>query len=171
MSPLLINIVMIIVETGAGLPNSNAYADVATADTYCADRLISAWGEATVSKRASVLIRATDYIDANYRFRSVPLTDEQALAHPRDDERLTLHPVLVKATIELAIQLLSTDPFAAVSERDVIESEDTLEGVGSQRKRYADTQISDPFPEITKMLKGMKATRGGGSASTMMLTL
>ncbi|SRR6266700_2349640 len=55
----------IVVEDGTGLPNANSYVSEATLETYCADRAITIPdGDADAA-----LIRATQYIEGNYRGR------------------------------------------------------------------------------------------------------
>lgn len=160
---------MLILETGAGLADANSYADVAEADAYFADREIAAWSAATAQNRSAALIRATDYIDANYIFRSVKAVDEQSLENPRYPLD-TLSPYLVKATIELALQLLSIDPFAAVTQRDIVSETTTIEGALTDSKDYSQERVNDAFPMITKILRNI-ATRRGASASSGRLTL
>lgn len=158
----------LILETGAGLTDSNSYADVETADAFHADRDNAAWSAASDTAKASALIRATDYIDANYIFRSVTLTADQALQNPRyADEKLA--PALVKATIMLASDLLTIDPNKPLDERDVIAK---TTGVGSgavTTSKTFDKRNTDRFEHITKVLKSIASPRSS-SASTMWLT-
>lgn len=55
----------IVVEDGTGLANANSYASAATLMTYCNDRGITLAG----GNLNAALIRATQYIEANYRGR------------------------------------------------------------------------------------------------------
>jgi hypothetical protein len=73
-----------IVEEGAGLPDSNAYASVAFVDTYHTDRGNTKWTGTQAVKEACI-IRATDYIEKRFgtRFRGNKRTRDQNLEWPR----------------------------------------------------------------------------------------
>ena len=74
----------LIKETGAGLANANAYADVADGDAYHAGHLYaSAWTAATSDQKAVALAMATRLIDAEYQFNGTRTTAGQALQWPR----------------------------------------------------------------------------------------
>lgn len=124
----------LIVETGQAGTTSNSYAAVADADTYFTDRGIAAWTGAQAVKEAA-LIRATDYLDARYRYqwkgRKVSYT--QALQWPRYGASIDgdgsdgfiegfgpisngyiipsnqIHPVIIRAVAELALRALAKD--------------------------------------------------------------
>jgi len=74
--------VTLVVETGAGLANSNSYVTAAQLETYCDDRAITL---ATGDEEAA-LILATAWIDATYRTRFTGYRTNrraQALEWPR----------------------------------------------------------------------------------------
>lgn len=75
----------LIVETGAGLPNSESYAAVADADLYFSNRSNAAWALLATPAKEAALRRATDYMCSFYRpkwkGRRVLIT--QALDWPR----------------------------------------------------------------------------------------
>lgn len=79
----------LIVEDGTGLTNANSYISVAGADAYVAERIIGStkttWDAASTSSKESALIRATDYLDENYRSRwkGYRGSQDQALDWPR----------------------------------------------------------------------------------------
>lgn len=180
-------------ETGEGLSNSNSYASAADADAYFTDRGNTTWASYAVSQKEAALIRATDYIDANYIFRSVPLRPNQSLQCPRygqwnvqllatmgysdggipiyenPDANLVpamIKPVLVKATIELAMLLTVTDEFSAKPHPVSSESQQ-LDGVGHVQKVYSG-RYGDPYPIVTGYLKTIASFRLGGASSSMM---
>jgi len=72
----------LVVETGAGLANSNSYVSAAAFESYCEDRAITlASGD-----EEAALIRATSYIDNTYRTRFTGYRTkrrDQALEWPR----------------------------------------------------------------------------------------
>ncbi len=108
-----------VAEDGTGRADANAYCDVSFADAYHTDRGNAAWAGTTGTKQAA-LIRATDFIERNYRFRGFPLLPAtQALQWPRVNvftrDMLKLLPsdsvpdAVKKATAELALSALGLD--------------------------------------------------------------
>lgn len=158
---------MLIHETGEGLPNSNSYATVEEADAYFEARQVQLWIEADDAAKAPALIRATDFIDVAYVFKSVRSTDAQALENPRCDED-ELNPKLVRATIELALLALTQDLFA-VPARDVVQ-ETTSVGRVSTSKTYDASASLDPFEHITRILSPIARRRSASVSSTRLVT-
>jgi hypothetical protein len=75
----------LVLETGAGLPTANAYADVAFVDTYHAERGAAGWSSLDAAAKDQAIVRATDAVDGMFRrrfsgFRAYPT---QALEWPR----------------------------------------------------------------------------------------
>jgi hypothetical protein len=85
--------VSFIVETGSGDPNATSYVDLTTANSYFADRAVTAqtgsyaaiWATMTDPDKQAALVNATFFIDAKYgeRFRGRRILYEQALSWPR----------------------------------------------------------------------------------------
>lgn len=75
------------VEDGSGFVDSNSYGAVADADAYFVLRGNGEWAALTTDQKQVALVKATDYIDQRFggRFVGDPMTDEQALAWPRDN--------------------------------------------------------------------------------------
>lgn len=74
--------ILIVVETGAGLSDSNAFVSVSDARTYATNRGIAL--PADSDQVAAMLIQATDYIESkSCQFGGVPTIDTQALCWPR----------------------------------------------------------------------------------------
>jgi hypothetical protein len=161
----------LILETGTGLPNSNAYASLAQANAYWADRGLAAWDDTDDDDKVSALIRSTDYIDTAYVFLSVPLTDTQALENPRYGQGDALKPVLVKAAIELAAILINVPiTTVAADKHTVVTKEDGMPGVAYTKSQFSEI-TNDPYPDITRRLKSIAAPRGAtGSGGTVLLT-
>jgi hypothetical protein len=161
-----------VVETGAGLSNSNSYASIAAADDYVAERGIANWTALSSSVKQQALIKATDYLEATYRdaWKGDRVTQTQALSWPRIsvyvdrfllDANIVPTPV-VKACIEMAVrsaagEVLIVDQGQRVKREkvDVIEIE------------YQD--FSDPaqrYPFVNRMLTPyIKSGSDGGFAS------
>lgn len=140
-----------VVETGAGLSNSNSYASVAAADSYVADRGITGWASLTSTVKEQSLIKATDYLEQTYReaWKGYRVTSTQALSWPREQVEVDTFPVaanivptaVVRACIEMAIRasagedLISDLGQQIIKEKvDVIET--TYSEFGSQAARY-----------------------------------
>ena len=69
----------LIKETGAGLANANAYADVADGDAYHAGHLYaSAWTAASADNKTAALVMASRLIDAEYQFGGTRSVASQA---------------------------------------------------------------------------------------------
>lgn len=105
-----------VVETGAGLNNSNAYATVEFVDAYHTDRGNTKWTGITAAKQA-VIIRASDYIDKRFgrKFRGTKLLRDQAMNWPRTDayddsgfpyETYSIPERLMQAVAEYALRAL-----------------------------------------------------------------
>ena len=114
----------LIKETGAGLADSNAYADVADGDAYHAGHLYaSAWTAATADQKAVALVMASRLIDAEYQFGGTRSVASQALQWPREDcpdpdagdmvAETMVPKAVVEAACELARELIITDRTAA----------------------------------------------------------
>jgi len=114
----------LIKETGAGLADANAYADVADGDAYHEGHLYAtAWTGATSDQKTAALVMATRLLDAEYQFAGLRTVMTQALQWPRqecpspDDGDLldedAVPKAVVAATCELARELLITDRTAA----------------------------------------------------------
>jgi hypothetical protein len=157
----------LILETGAGLSNSNSYASYAAALAYW-----SARGFVPTQTQPQVeqaLIRGTDFLDQRFRFLGYRLLTTQALEWPRygvydRDGCLLLDPAvlpaeLVKATIELAQRALaadlSPDPTVNVGGTVVgdrvkvaaIETEVTFDGASPS------ASFAPVYPEVNALLR------------------
>ena len=153
----------------AGAVAANSYASVSAADAFHTDRANSTWGDAATDEKQVALVKATDYIDASYVFRSVKATDEQALECPRWEE-VSVNPNVIKATALLALHMLTDNPNVKVAQDPVVSESSELEGVGSKSVTYDRARSLDPYPFVTKMLAKVASRRAGG-ASTMRLSL
>lgn len=152
----------IVVETGAGLTNANAYLSEADADAYFADRgNPTAW---TGANKAAALIYATAHIDGRYNFVGSVQVLTQSLKWPRldayDDEgRLEASgavPTRIEyATAELALLHLST----ALNSTHSRGGQVTREKVGSLEVSYADGAPAEvQTPHVTRILSGLLST-------------
>ena len=75
---------MLVLETGEGLSNSNAYASVAEGTEYAAGHLYaSVWTDADNAHREAALRMATRAVDAAVAWKGARKTSTQALGWPR----------------------------------------------------------------------------------------
>lgn len=72
-----------IVENGTGLTNANSFVSVDYADDYFSARNVTQWASLTDHEKEVLLIKATDYVNASYKFRGKKSTQAQALSFPR----------------------------------------------------------------------------------------
>lgn len=147
----------IIVEDGSGIYNANSYVSVADADDYFELRS-DLWTTLDTNAKQKALVRATDFIDTHYIFRSVKLTDDQNLENPRFEQN-RLEPRLVKATLEAALIALNFDLFSVDNDENIIESEREGEGIGSIKLVYSSHTKKDRFDNITKLLANIATKR------------
>lgn len=164
-------------EDGSGLPNSNSYIDVAYADAYFADRLITAWSSLAPEAKQAALIAATDYVDKRWGpyFKGCRLTETQALEFPRDafldaSDAGYIPEVLKKATAEYAIRA-SSAPLAPDIEQDPsgYQVSRKMEKVGPIEERTdfaflgpgATRQLLTPYPAADMLIRSLlKNTQG-----------
>lgn len=136
--------------------DANAYAGVAEATEYHAQRGNAAWAGAGEDSQSSALIRATDYIDRNYSFKGEKVNPDQALEWPRTGQAWPNRKVKA-ATCELALIALD-GPLDTIQPASAIKSE-TL---GPLTTVYADpvNQGQSRYVAIDKLLELL--TVGGG---------
>jgi hypothetical protein len=148
----------LIKETGAGLANANAYADVADGDAYHEGHLYAtAWTGATTPNKTAALVMATRLIDAEYQFGGLRAVMTQALQWPRqdcripdDDEALpddVVPKAVVQATCELARELLIADRTASPRGEGL-----KYENVGSTQTGYDKTDTRPIIPAVVQAL-------------------
>ena len=86
--------ITIVAEDGSGLADSNSYVTAVEALTYWSNRLNTSWAAASADTQASALIVATQYLDARYTYKGVPLTTTQALLWPRQAQSVDYYTPL-----------------------------------------------------------------------------
>ena len=153
----------LIKETGAGLSNANAYADVTDGDAYHDGHLYaSAWTGATTESKTAALVMASRLIDAEYQFGGVRAIAGQALAWPRrvcpdpeTGDMLAFNAIpkpVVEATCELARELLIVDRTASPAGEGL-----SYQNVGSTQTGY---NKADTRPVIPAVVQAMLAKFG-----------
>lgn len=112
----------LLVEDGTGRPDADSYIDLADASNYMEKMGHDAWATATEADRQKALRRATQYIDARYRYKNRPLSADQSLEWPRTGFPWPVKRVL-DATCELAVRALVGELYADVLPDERIKSE------------------------------------------------
>lgn len=143
------------VETGTGVAGANAYVTTGEADTYHSDRGNTAWTGSSAVKQAAIL-KATTFIDSNYRFSGAKLTSTQGLEFPRSGltdwsgNTITGCPQRLKdAVFELAlISIGGTDLNPALAHGGRVQSEK----VGSLSITYFDDATTTTSYQIVDKL-------------------
>ena len=137
-----------VVEDGTGKSDANSYISVADADAYWADRGTPAeWTAASSGDKEEALVKATDYIDAHYRWIVGTIgSTTQALAWPRNN------------ALDRFGRYYDTDEVPGVVEASACElAQKVLEG---------DTLITDIEDRVTREKIGPIETEYSGGGST-----
>lgn len=115
----------LVLETGAGLSNSNSYVDLAEADTYFESHpyYADAWADIVDNtRRSDLLISASLWLDTNFEWIGYKRFETQAMGWPRtgayDRYGYLISDLLVPrelkyATAEMAFHLSKGDPAEA----------------------------------------------------------
>lgn len=161
----------LVVEDGTGVPGADSYVSIAEADAYASANGLPAWATATTTQKEVALRRATQYVDANYRFRGSRLNLNQPLEWPRGDVLaglglssaywFTWPPRgLKEAVIEAAAKSLSAPLFVDQESREV-----KSEKVGPIAVTYAGDRFGGQtrFPLVDLLLREITI----GSRSTV----
>ncbi|GAA0456722.1 MULTISPECIES: DnaT-like ssDNA-binding protein [Sphingomonas] len=156
---------MMISEDGAGVPGANSYATTEAFRAY--HELRGEFVGFPESEIVAGLVKATDYIEANYRAPKARLSPEQGLQWPIEGATAVPAPV-VNATLTLALYALN-GPLMAPAERGTSKSTKKLEGVGELTTEY-DAAPADPYPHVSAMLAGVIARDTGGALIMGQLT-
>ena len=104
----------LVVEDGTGVPTANTYVTLSDATAYHTLRGNEIWTDADENDQCIALIRATQYIDERWVFKSVVFDDAQALQFPREvlynrngkDVREIVPLEIMHATYEYALEAL-----------------------------------------------------------------
>lgn len=168
---------MFVVEDGTGLPNSNSYVSVETANAYFASRNRFADWDGSNADKQGWLVTATDYIEARFGmlFFGSPLTTTQALSFPRiiryPSVSTGVPTLLISACCEYAVRAKSA-PLAGDTQNGLnifkrMEKVGPIEtqwdvpqyGSGANVATYASYPIPDTMIQGLLRASGMIAVR------------
>ena len=136
---------MFIVEDGTGLANANSFASVDEFKQYWSDRGsdLSAYADAQIEQN---LVKATQYIDKNFRYIGMKPSSTQALNWPRwyaySEEGYVYSGVpkdIISATCEASLLSLQGLSLFASSESGIAEKTENVGPVETTYK-YQSTQ-------------------------------
>jgi hypothetical protein len=127
---------VLIKEDGTGKSDANAYANAADGDSYFEGHLYAtAWTGASAGQKDAALVMASRVIDAEYQFQGRRVNESQAMQWPRSDcpdpDRSgdlasdKVPAAVVKATCELAKELLLVDRTAAPPGEGILEQQNS----------------------------------------------
>lgn len=150
-----------IVETGTGVADANAYISLAAFRTYHADRGNVSVAAATDDECAAAIVNATDYIEISYQARKHRLTDLQGLQWPTVMAD-SVDPLVIRATCVLAAEALSNDLNPRI-ERGSTRQLEKLDGVGMTETYFDPDPVLDHYPQITAMLAPVARHRSAGA--------
>jgi hypothetical protein len=139
-----------IVETGTGVADADAYISLADFRTYHADRGNVAVAAATDDACTAAIVNATDYIEISYQARKRRLMATQGLQWPTVMAD-AVDPLVIRATCVLAAEALSNDLIPRI-ERGSTRQLDKLDGVGMTETYFDADPVLDHYPQITAML-------------------
>jgi hypothetical protein len=125
--------------------------DLTAVTAYHSARQNSAWLASDVAVQDAAILRATDYIEENFRLR-----DDVAEDDPR----------LVRAVAELALTAL-TASLVETAEAQLIREK--IDGV--IEKQWAEGPVADRFPTISRLLSPLLVTRPSNGFRSVKVTL
>jgi hypothetical protein len=154
------------VENGTGLANADAYAAIATVNTYATARALTAWTGADAVKEAAIR-EATVYLDTSYAWKGSIESDAQSLAWPREGvfdregrEVTGLPQRVIDACCELAVQKLTASLVASRTEAEVQAL--TAGSVSITYARGSRVGEGERFGWVDRLLTGLHIGRAGG---------
>ena len=161
------------VENGQGLENADSYVSVEYADEYFVSR-DSSWSELADEEKEKLLVKATDFVDASFKWRGKKSTQEQALGFPRincvNDDGFTVAGVptaLKKAVCESALLVKSNgNLFQTNQENGAVVSEHigSISFTYDTAKKQKDTTLYD---SINLRLRGLFVDTSKGQIMSM----
>lgn len=155
---------MIIAEDNTGLPNANAYIDVAFLDSYAAQVGYDLTGKSETDKENAIVRTTLQYIDVEYEFKGSPLNADQSLQLPTSE--VLINDKIRRAVADATIAEMKGELFIAYNPLGNIKSTkdklDVLESEVVYQDNASTYQASfGKTPTTDKLLKPYLATSGG----------
>lgn len=167
-------------EDGTGLANANSLCELAFADAYFADRMVTTWitgptGARSDPSRQGALIKATDYVEGRWANRflgDLQFPETQALSFPRlYIEEDGVVPVLVKKAIcEYALRSfvgeLAPDPVTDASGLLVAATKEKVGPIETEVRYQTGVYLANgsfrPYPAADMLIRPYLSNSGGG---------
>ena len=145
---------MLILETGAGLNNSNAYIDVDYFNDYWLTRGVAVGNNEL--DIASAIVIATQYVDSVFSFRGEIKLTTQALSWPRvevyDNEGREINPDVIPAKLKQAVAEYAKRQLEAALLPDMPETG----AIKSKRDKLGDLETETVYQDGTGGYFGIK---------------
>jgi hypothetical protein len=166
--------VPLIVETGVGLANANAYVSVAETDTYYSQHLYSAaWADAALPQREAAIIQATAMVDLLTDFDGVPTTTTQGLRCPRNGltnrEGVAYLNSVIPAGLKRAVCELTRFLLAGDRTVDPDTAGYSSISVGAISVSIDRSDRPDVLPDIVRLMLSEFGMVGGGANVMQMI--
>lgn len=156
------------VEDGTVVADANAYITVAYATTYHDDRANTAWATATTATQQAAIIKATDYIEANFLFTTGGVVDtDQTLQWPRwgaiDRNGNLFDTNEVPGVVKQATAILALEVVNGTALNEGTGRKTKKEKAGPVEVEYSDGSATRTiYWQIYGLLQGLVAARGMG---------
>jgi len=158
---------VVVVEDGSGLTNSNSYASVAEGNAYHeAHTYATTWTGAATATKEAALVFATRLLDQHVAWYGARCTEDQALRWPRlgvldldgyEIDSNVIPPELKNATCELARLLIASDRTADSSGMGLRSVQ-----AGSVAVEWDKSWLPKEVPDSAWIfISGLGARRGG----------
>jgi hypothetical protein len=172
--------VALIVEGGTGLPEANAYIDVAYVDTYFLGERFAKWETLEQGEQERLIIGATVYIDIAFDWYGNRKTPEQGLSWPRSGVSFDGFPVdgvpvrVKKAAAETVWLLIEGEElFSTESDTEIASEQVDIIKVSYRDPGKNEPQAASRFDVLNKLLRGLyqsdAAAHSGGVSSSRVL--
>jgi hypothetical protein len=152
----------LVIETGSGLPDSNAYVDIPYVSAYLLGEQAEAWEALSESEQEAAIIGATRAVDALYDWLGTRKTLEQALSWPRagvifEDFEIEGVPAAVKKAAAEAVGLSLDGVEFFNEEADVKIASERVDviAVAYQTPRPGDKKAPTKFEVLNRILRGL----------------
>jgi hypothetical protein len=161
---------MLIAETGFGLPDATAYADIPYVSAYLLGEQLKAWEALSEPEQELAIIQATRYIDS-LEFVGKRKTLEQGLNWPRsnvfyDGFEIEGVPSTVKKATAEAVGLIldGAELFNDEADRETVAEKIDVIAITYKQSSSSDAKVATKFEAINGLLRGFIKTgnRSGG---------
>jgi hypothetical protein len=161
---------MLIAETGFGLPESNAYADIPYVSAYLLGEQFKAWEALGESEQESAIIGATRAVDVLFNWLGSRKTPDQALSWPRVGVELDgfviegVPAAVRKATAEaVGLVLDGEELFSKEADMEVTSEKVDILATSYRVRQEGEKKEATKFEALNRILRGLfKADTGSG---------